>query len=131
MQATVLAEDRRFFEHPGIDLRALARAVRDNLRAGRIVSGGSTITQQLVHNALGFPRRNPLLKLLEAFEAVRWELHLSKPEILEAYLNRVPYGNQTFGAEAAAQLYFGKSCAVLSAAEAALLAGIPPGADIV
>ena len=125
VQATVLAEDRRFFEHPGIDLRALARAVRDNLRAGRIVSGGSTITQQLVHNALGFPRRNPLLKLLEAFEAVRWELHLSKQDILEAYLNRVPYGNQTFGAEAAAQLYFGKSCAVLSAAEAALLAGIP------
>ena len=125
VQATVLAEDRRFFEHPGIDLRALARAVHDNLRAGKIVSGGSTITQQLVHNALGLPRRNPLLKLAEAFEAVRWELHLGKPEILEAYLNRVPYGNQTFGVEAAAQLYFGKSCAVLSAAEAALLAGIP------
>jgi len=125
VQATVLAEDRRFFEHPGIDLRALARAVRDNLRAGKIVSGGSTITQQLVHNALGLPRRNPVLKFAEAFEAVRWELHLGKPEILEAYLNRVPYGNQTFGVEAAAQLYFGKSCAVLSAAEAALLAGIP------
>jgi penicillin-binding protein 1C len=125
VQGTVLAEDRRFFEHAGVDLRALARAVRDNLRAGRIVSGGSTITQQLVHNALGLPRRNPLFKLLETFEALRWELHLGKPEILEAYLNRVPYGNQTFGAEAAAQLYFGKSCAVLSAAEAALLAGIP------
>jgi penicillin-binding protein 1C len=125
VEATVLAEDRRFFEHPGVDLRALARAVRDNLRAGRIVSGGSTITQQLVHNVLGLPRRNPVYKLAEAFEAVRWELHLSKPDILEAYLNRVPYGNQTFGAEAAAQLYFGKSCAVLSAAEAALLAGIP------
>jgi penicillin-binding protein 1C len=125
VQATVLAEDRRFFQHPGVDLRALARAVRDNLRARRIVSGGSTITQQLVHNVHGFPRRNPLLKLVEALEAVRWELHLSKHDILEAYLNRVPYGNQTFGAEAATQLYFGKSCAVLSAAEAALLAGIP------
>jgi penicillin-binding protein 1C len=125
IQATVLAEDRRFYQHPGVDILAMARALRTNIRAGRIVSGGSTITEQLVHSVYGLPRHSIAAKLFEVLEAIRFELHLSKAQILEAYLNRVPYANQTFGCEAAAGLYFGMSCNELSIAEAAFLAAIP------
>lgn len=125
VQATIAAEDRRFYFHPGVDPLAILRSLKSNLKARRIVAGGSTITQQLIHNLYRLPRRNLLSKLLTVPEAIRFELHLSKPQILECYLNRVPYGNQAFGVEAAARLYFSKSSSELSLAEAAFLAAIP------
>jgi penicillin-binding protein 1C len=125
VQATLESEDRRFYQHAGIDLLGVGRALLTNLRAGRIRAGGSTITQQLARSIRPRLRRSLPGKLCEAWDAVRLEWHLSKAQILEAYLNRVPYGNQTFGAEAASRLYFAKSAAQLSLAEAAFLAAIP------
>jgi len=125
IQATIQAEDRRFYQHSGIDLLGIGRALLTNLRARRIRAGGSTITQQLVRNIRHRTRRDLVCKLLEALEALRLEWHLNKAQVLEAYLNRVPYANQAFGAEAASRLYFAKSAAQLSLAEAAFLAAIP------
>ncbi len=124
VQATLAAEDARFFSHPGLDPLALARAAWANVRAGRIVQGGSTLTQQLVKQLR--PRPRTLAgKLGEALFALRLEGRLSKREILALYLARMPYGNQLVGAEAAAQAYFGTSADALTAAQAAFLAGLP------
>ena len=122
--ATVAAEDKRFFSHPGVDLRAAARAVWQNSRSGRTVSGASTITQQLVR-ALEPRPRTLLGKLSEMFSALRLEAAHSKEEILEGYFNGVPYGPRLTGAEAAARDYFGLPARDLSLAQAALLAGLP------
>src|SRR5690349_1852038 len=125
LQAFVALEDRRFFEHHGIDWRALVRAGRDNLRAGRIVSGGSTITMQLAR--LLVPRaagRSWIAKLRQAVWAIRLERHLGKQEILEHYLNRIPLGQGAIGVPAATALYFAASATELSLAQAALLAGL-------
>lgn len=122
--AAVYAEDRRFYAHRGIDVLALGRAVLQNIRAGETVSGGSTISAQLVRNLYGHPR-NLFYKIIENWQAVRLEHTLKKNEILEHYLNRIPFGNQTFGIEAASQLYFGKSAAELSWAESAFLMALP------
>ncbi|MGI5844590.1 MAG: penicillin-binding protein 1C [Candidatus Xenobium sp.] len=125
VQATILAEDRRFHLHPGVDPLALLRSAWINLRAGRVLTGGSTLTQQLVRN-LRPPRSRGLgTKILEAWEAVRMEVRFSKTEILEAYLNRIPYGNGAYGVEAASRRYFQKSASLLSPAEAAALAVLP------
>ncbi|GJQ21941.1 MAG: penicillin-binding protein 1A [Bacteroidia bacterium] len=123
-QATIAIEDRRFRSHPGVDPVAVLRALVQNLQAGRFVSGGSTITQQVIRNVYHHPRTIST-KLLEAWYALRLEMMQSKEEILEQYLNRVPYGNGLVGAEAAARHYFGKPARDLSPAEAAFLAALP------
>ncbi len=122
--ATLAAEDKRFWRHPGVDGLATARALMHRLRYGRIVSGGSTITQQLIKMAAPRPR-TWRTKLIEALQALRLEQVWTKPRILEEYLNRLDYGNQCFGCAEAAVFYFSKPLADVSAAEAALLAGLP------
>jgi penicillin-binding protein 1C len=127
--ATLAAEDRRFFSHPGIDARAVARAVRQNLTERRIVEGGSTITQQVAKLLLA--RRSPHRprrfreKIEEAVLAVRLEHRLGKREILAMYLNMASYGNQIVGAERASRAYFGREASMLTGAQAAFLAGLP------
>jgi penicillin-binding protein 1C len=122
--AMLAAEDKRFFEHGGIDAFALGRAVWGNLRYGRVTSGASTITQQLVKIAEPRPR-NLRTKFIEAAQALRLEQLWTKDEILAAYLNRLDFGNLNVGVAAAADYYFGKPLADLSDAEAAFLAGLP------
>lgn len=122
--ATLAAEDKRFFTHPGVDLRAAARAFAQNARSGRTVSGASTITQQLAR-ALKPRPRGIFGKISEMFSALRLESAHSKEEILEGYFNSVSYGPLITGAGAAALDYFGLPAADLSPAQAALLAGIP------
>ncbi len=124
VRATIAAEDKDFFLHGGVRVPSIVRALVQNLRRGRVVSGASTITQQVVRNLERKPRTFPV-KLAEAWLAVRLEHTLSKSEILVQYLNRVPFGNGTFGAEAASRLYFDKPCRQLGLAEAAFLAGLP------
>ncbi len=123
--ATVQTEDKRFEDHVGVDPIAIGRALVDNARAGRVISGASTLTQQTVKLTGAPSRRGLAQKAMEAVEAIRLERTLGKEEILAQYLNRAPYGNQLFGVEAAARRYFGKPAAHLSLAEATLLAGIP------
>ncbi len=124
LKATVAAEDRGFFIHRGIAPLSMLRALVQNTRYGRVVSGASTITQQLVRNLVR-GRRSVPVKLKEAWLALRLENTLSKEAILLQYLNRICYGNQAYGAEAAARLYFDKPASDLSPAESALLAVIP------
>jgi penicillin-binding protein 1C len=124
VEATIVAEDRRFREHGGVDPLAIARAARDDAAAGRILSGASTITMQLVRLLRPRPR-SWWGKLEEAVLAIRLERRLSKEAILEEYLNRAPYGGNIVGAEEAARRTFGKSARHLSPGEAALLAGLP------
>lgn len=124
LKATVVAEDKHFYNHPGINPLAIARAFFQNMKYRRIVSGASTITQQLVRNIYHF-RRTIFAKILESWLALRLEHTLSKDEILVQYLNRIPYGNQAIGAEAASHLYFNKTSSDLSLAEAAFLAALP------
>ncbi|MDP1822230.1 MAG: penicillin-binding protein 1C [Archangium sp.] len=126
LQATLAAEDDRFHSHSGVDPKSVARAVVQDLRARRIVSGASTLTMQLARR-LEPHSRSALGKLKEMIDARRIELTLSKNEILEQYVNRVPYGAGAIGIEAAAQRYFGKPATHLSLAEAAMLAGLPKG----
>jgi penicillin-binding protein 1C len=124
VKATIAAEDSHFFLHRGIHPPSMIRALWQNIRGGRVVSGASTITQQLVRNL--YPgRRNIWTKAGEAWLAVRLERSLSKPEILTQYLNRISFGNQAYGIEAASRLYFGKPASELSLAESAFLAAIP------
>jgi penicillin-binding protein 1C len=124
VQATVAAEDKHFFLHPGVDGQSILRALWQNIRHRQIVSGASTITQQLVRNI--YPgRRNFLCKAREFWLALRLERTLSKEEILVQYLNRICYGNQAHGLAAASSLYFDKPARHLSLAEAAFLAAIP------
>jgi penicillin-binding protein 1C len=123
-KAFIAAEDRRFYDHHGFDLFATLRALRDNFLQGRIVSGASTITQQLIR--LLQPRQRTIKdKLLEISRSGRLEEILSKEEILEQYLNRVPMGNNILGVGLAARVYFGKSVANLTLAEVAILAALP------
>ena len=124
VKAVVATEDRRFFEHPGIDPVGIARALWTNLRAGGTVEGGSTISQQLAKNLYLTAERSLRRKLEEALLALWLELRLSKEEILTLYLNRVYLGAGTYGVEAAAQRYFAKAARDLTLAEAALLAGL-------
>lgn len=124
VQAIVAAEDKRFWTHPGVDPLALLRAVRQNLFAGRRISGASTISTQVIR--LIHPRKRTLrTKLIEAFRALQLERQLTKMEVLRQYLNRAPFGGNMYGIETAAQRYYGKSPRDLSLAEAALLAGLP------
>jgi penicillin-binding protein 1C len=121
LRAFVAAEDQRFYDHYGIDLRAVARAARDNIAHARVVSGGSTITMQTARMLRG-TKRTWAGKIAQGMWALRLEAHLSKNEILERYLNRVPLGQGTVGVAAAAALYFESTAAELSVGQAALLA---------
>ncbi|MBA3346614.1 MAG: penicillin-binding protein 1C [Gemmatimonadales bacterium] len=121
--AFLATEDRRFYRHHGVDLRAAVRALATNQRAGRVVSGGSTITMQ-VARMLRPAARDWGGKLRQVTWALRLERHLDKHAILEQYLNRVPLGQGAIGVEAAAALYFAASAGDLSAGQAALLAGV-------
>ena len=124
VNAVLAAEDKRFYMHPGIDPQGIARAAMVNLSAGRIVQGGSTITQQVAKLLFLDADRSLDRKLKEVPIALALELKYTKEEILSVYLNRVYLGAGTYGFEAAAQRYFGKSARVLSPAEAAMLAGL-------
>ncbi len=124
LYAFIAAEDKRFFQHDGIDPLATVRAFYSNARNRSVVSGGSTITQQVIRNIYKHPRTTGG-KIHEAWYALRLERTLSKNEILEHYVNRIPFGNGTHGIEAASRFYFGKPAAHLSVNESAFLAGLP------
>tara|TARA_B100000676_G_C18090489_1_gene859200 strand:+ start:1544 stop:3424 length:1881 start_codon:yes stop_codon:yes gene_type:complete len=123
-QAVIATEDRRFYQHFGIDVIGLARAALANLKAGRVVQGGSTITQQLAKNLWLTPERTFTRKLKELMLAIWLEARLQKQEILNLYLNRVYLGAGSYGVESASQRYFGKSARAVTLSEAALLAGL-------
>jgi penicillin-binding protein 1A len=123
-KATVAIEDRRFYEHGGIDVEGIARAAVADVRAGRVVEGGSTITQQLVRNLYISNERTVKRKLKEACLATKLDRKWSKDKILTTYLNQVYYGNHAYGIEAASRTYFSKPAHELSLSEAALLAGL-------
>ncbi|NTE85763.1 transglycosylase domain-containing protein [Agrobacterium rubi] len=124
IKAVLATEDRRFFEHFGIDFIGLARAMSENARAGGVVQGGSTLTQQLAKNLFLTNERSLERKIKEAFLALWLEANMSKKEILALYLDRAYMGGGTFGAAAAAQFYFGKNLTDVTLAESAILAGL-------
>ena len=125
IQATLAAEDVNFYQHPGFDIRGLARALLNELHSsGEHTIGGSTITQQLVKRTFLTDEKSYVRKLKELILAVQVEQSYSKDQILEMYLNQVFYGNQSYGVEAAALSYFGKHARDLNLAEASLLAGL-------
>ena len=125
IQAFVSAEDARFFQHSGIDLQSIVRAFLKNLKAGAIVQGGSTITQQVAKSLFLTPEKSYIRKLKEAMLSSKIERYLGKYEILNLYLNQIYLGHGAYGIESAAQRYFGKQAKELTLAEAALLAGLP------
>lgn len=124
VRAVVAAEDRRFYHHPGVDPLAIVRAAWSNLRAGGVVSGASTIPMQIARMADPAPR-TLASKLRESFRALQLDLHRSKAEILDTYLDLAPYGSNIEGVGAAARFYFGKAPAQLSLGEIALLVVLP------
>ena len=123
-QATVAVEDKDFYQHQGFDLRGWLRAIF-NIFFRRRLQGGSTITQQLVKNVLLSPERTLPRKIKEFILAIQIEKKYTKEEILQMYLNEVPYGGTAWGAEAAAETYFGKKASELNLVESAILAGLP------
>ena len=125
-RAVVAAEDSRFLEHEGFDWDGIEKAVEKNLRKGRIVAGGSTISQQLAKNLFLSASRNPLRKMQEAVITVMIETLWSKRRILEVYLNVIEWGNGIYGAEAASRRYFSQSVAGLGPDQAATLAAMIP-----
>jgi len=125
-RALVAAEDANFMEHEGFDWDAIQRAYAQNLKKGRVVAGGSTISQQLAKNLFLSGRRSALRKLQEALITVMIEAVMSKRRIFEIYLNIIEWGDGVFGAEAASRHYFMKSAAHLDAWEAAYLAAMVP-----
>lgn len=124
VRAVVAAEDRRFYEHGGVDPRRIASALWTNLRRGRVAQGASTITQQYARNAFLDRSRTWGRKVREAWLAHRLEQNYGKPAILQAYLNQVYFGEGYYGVEAASLGYFGKHAADLTAVEGATLASV-------
>ncbi len=125
VQAFVAAEDARFYQHRGFDLQSISRAFFKNIEAGRVVQGGSTITQQVAKSLFLTPERSYIRKIKEAILAFKIDRYLTKDEILHLYLNHIYLGHGTYGVEAAAEAYFGKSARSLTLPEAAMLAGLP------
>lgn len=129
LHATIATEDATFYSNPGVDPLAILRAVGQNLRSDDVVSGGSTLTQQLARNLWMTPSeradRSLWRKARESAMALRLSARLGKDKVLEWYLNTAPYGHQTVGVDAAARVYLGKRGRDLDLAEAALLAGLP------
>ncbi|HBF36996.1 MAG TPA: penicillin-binding protein, partial [Firmicutes bacterium] len=124
-KAIVNVEDTRFYEHSGIDFKAIARAFWVDLRGGGYIEGASTITQQLARNVLLTQRRSMTRKVQEAILAMSIERNYSKEEILERYLNQICFGHGAYGVEAASRLFFGKSVTNLEVHQIALLVGLP------
>src|SRR5882724_12212298 len=124
-EAIIATEDARFYSHYGVDPMGIARAVYQNFRRGRIVEGGSTITQQLAKVLFLTPDKSLDRPLKEAVLALELERRYSKDRIIEMYLNQIYFGHGAFGVEAASRTFFGKSVKDLSIAESALLAGLP------
>lgn len=125
VQAFIAVEDRRFYDHGGVDLWGVLRAAVTNIFAGHVVQGGSTLTQQLAKNLFLGPQRTMRRKIQEVLLALWLEHKYSKDEILSAYLNRIYLGSGTYGVDAAARLYFGKSARDVNVREACILAGLP------
>ena len=125
IQAFIAAEDARFFEHQGIDVWSIIRALLKNIESMEIIQGGSTITQQITKSLLLTPEKSFSRKIKEAILARRIEKSLSKSDILSIYLNQIYLGHRSYGVEAAALTYFGKHASELNLAESALLAGLP------
>ena len=131
LDATLAAEDKTFWTNPGVDVFGILRAARDDLLHRTVVSGASTITQQLVKQRIVGDEVTVSRKIKEAILAVEVTRTYSKKEILELYLNQIFYGNQAYGIRAAAQTYFGKSdLGQLTLAESALLAGLPQAPSV-
>jgi penicillin-binding protein 1A len=124
-KATVAIEDRRFYSHGGVDPVGIARAVVADVQAGKVVQGGSTITQELVRNLYLSRERTFKRKLIEACLSIKLSRQWSKDRILTAYMNQVFYGNHAYGIEAAAETYFSRTAKDLTLEQAALLAGLP------
>ena len=129
-QAIIANEDSRFYNHFGIDIMGIIRAIVVDLRAGSLVEGGSTLTQQLAKNMFLTQDRTFTRKIKELVLAIIIERKFSKQEILQAYLNQVYFGEGAYGVETAAQVYFGKHASELTLAESALLAGLPRGPNL-
>jgi len=125
INAFLAAEDAKFFEHEGISYTSIFRALYKDLMAGKIVQGGSTITQQVAKSFFLTPERKLSRKIREAIMAFRIEKNLDKEEILNLYLNQIYFGNGAYGVQTAAETYFGKDVSELDIAESALLAGLP------
>jgi monofunctional biosynthetic peptidoglycan transglycosylase len=123
VRAVLVAEDAAFFEHDGVDYDELKESIEINWARGQFLRGASTITQQLAKNLYLSPSRNPYRKVRELLITRRLEAELSKVRILELYLNLIEWGDGIWGAEAAAQRYFGVSASELTAEQSALLAG--------
>jgi penicillin-binding protein 1A len=124
IKATLATEDRRFFEHFGVDVMGTIRALAENARHDSVVQGGSSLTQQLAKNMFLSPERSLSRKIKEAFIAIYLENHYTKREILKLYFDRAYLGGGSYGVEAAAQFYFGKSIREVNLAEGAMLAGM-------
>jgi penicillin-binding protein 1A len=129
-KATVAIEDRRYWQHGGVDPVGIFRALVADVRAGKVVQGGSTITQELVRNLYLSRERTLKRKLTEACLAIKLANHWSKQRILTAYMNQVYYGNHAYGVEAAAETYFSKSAQHLNLEQSALLAGLPQAPSV-
>jgi monofunctional glycosyltransferase len=126
IQAVLISEDDKFFQHEGFDWESMRQAMEKNIQRGRISRGGSTITQQLAKNLYLTPRQSLLRKAREAAIAWKLERELSKGRILELYLNVIEWGPGVYGAEAAARFYFGVPAASLNTAQAIRLASVLP-----
>ena len=126
IKAVLIAEDDKFWAHEGFDYDSLERALVENIKAKKLVTGGSTITQQLAKNLYLTPAKNPLRKIREAFLTVRLESMLTKKRILELYLNVAEWGEGVFGIEAASRHYFGKPASAVDPDEASRLAVVLP-----
>ena len=124
-KAILATEDAKFYDHPGVDVQGIMRAIIRNIIAGDYVEGASTITQQLAKTLFLTPRKTILRKLKEAFLAFQIERRYTKDEILELYLNQIYFGSGAYGVEAAASIFFGKTVADLTLEESALIAGMP------
>ncbi|MGV1013476.1 MAG: transglycosylase domain-containing protein [Methyloceanibacter sp.] len=124
IKATLATEDRRFFDHFGVDVMGTLRALGENMRSDSVVQGGSSITQQLAKNMFLSPERSLARKIKEAVIAIYLENHYTKPELLKLYFDRAYLGGGSYGVEAAAQYYFNKSIRDVTLAEAAMLAGM-------
>ncbi len=125
-RALIAAEDAKFLDHEGFDWEGIEKAYEKNLKKGKVVAGGSTISQQLAKNLFLSTKRTPWRKLEEAMITVMLESTMSKRRIFEIYLNVIEWGNGIFGAEAAARHYFGTSAKNLSSEQAAKLAAMVP-----
>jgi monofunctional biosynthetic peptidoglycan transglycosylase len=126
VQALIASEDARFFQHEGVDWREMQAAVKQSAQTGTRLRGASTLTQQLAKNLFLSERRSPVRKLKELWIARKLEESLTKERLLALYLNSVEWGDGVFGAEAAAQVWFGKTAKALSLGEAAALVAMLP-----